>query len=145
MLHANEILVKNTYASVFGNEYLDLLKLFLSFGEVKTYTKNKALFREKDESIGFYWILEGNCKVSKSLDVESEQIITIVGPGDFTGLTACLNDVAYKKECVALQAGAQALFIPKEAFYLWLTKYPGITIPLLKQIESKIDRIIESG
>ncbi len=138
---ADENLVKNTYTTVFNNEYLELLKLFLAFGEVKPFAKNKPLFKEGEVPKGFYWILEGNCKVSLNLDGENEQIITIVGPGDFVGLTSCLNDVPYKKGCASLATGTQALFLPKAAFYQWLAKYPSITIPLLRQIESKIDRI----
>lgn len=141
MLATDSNLICNTYEAVFGSEYQELLKLFLSFGEVKSFPKNKALFLENEEPKGFYWILDGNSKVCKCLDIDNEQIITIVGPGDFTGITACLNDTPYKKSCIALQSGTKALFIPKDAFYVGLAKYPAITLPLLRQIESKIDRI----
>jgi len=141
MLPAENNLVQNTYRAIFGNEYPELLKLFLAHGQVKAFAKGKPLFKENDAPLGFFWILEGNCKICKCLNEEIEQIVTIVGPGDFTGITSCLNDVPYKIGCVALHSSTQALFIPKESFYLWLTKYPGITLPLLKQMDSKIDRI----
>jgi len=141
MLPADTHLVKSTYAAIFGDEYPELLKLFLAFGQVNSYAKNKAIFKELDAPVGFFWMLEGNCKICKCIDKEAEQIITIVGPGDFTGITSCLNDQPYTKGCVSLQGNTQALFIPKEAFYAWLAKHPSITIPLLKQIDSKIDRI----
>ena len=48
MLPAETNLVQNTYKSIFGNEYLELLKLFLAHGQVKTFAKSKALFKENE-------------------------------------------------------------------------------------------------
>ena len=129
------------YQNIFGVEYPELLELFLNCGDVRQYPKNRPLFREGEEAEGFYWILEGTCKICKCFKEEGEQIITIIGPGDFVGLTSCLNDVPYKKGCISMQESTTALFIPKDQFYAWLTKFPTITLPLLRQIELKIDRI----
>ena len=132
---------KTTYNLVFGEEYPELYKLFLAVGDIRTYARGYSLFREGEDAEGFYWILSGHAKICKCLRLDDEQILTLVGPGDFTGLTSCLNGGQYKKGCVAIGGSVQAVYIPKESFLEWFAKHPGLSLPLLKQIDSKIDRI----
>lgn len=132
---------RTTYNSVFGEEYPELFSLFEAEGDLRTFPKGRSLFREGEDAEGFYWILSGHAKICKCLSLEEEQILTLVGPGDFTGLTSCLNGGQYRKGCVAIGGSVQALYIPRVAFLEWFRKHPGLSLPLLKQLESKIDRI----
>ena len=141
MYMSSKTLVKELYVRIFANEYPELLDLFETKGEIKSFSRGRPLFREGEEAEGFFWILEGTCKICKCFRQEGEQIITIVGPGDFVGLTSCLNATSYKKGCVSLQESTLALFIERDAFYSYIAKHPTITLPLLRQIELKIDRI----
>lgn len=134
-------LVKELFVRIFDNEHPELLDLFETKGEIKSFSRDRHLFREGEEAEGFFWILEGTCKICKCFRQEVEQIITIVGPGDFVGLTSCLNATSYNKGCVSLQENTLALFIERDAFYSYLAIHPTITLPLLRQIELKIDRI----
>jgi CRP-like cAMP-binding protein len=99
------------------------------------------LFYQNEISQGFFWVLKGNCKVTRLVAHNQEQIITLLGPGDFAGITSCLNDSGYTKSCYALDDDTVSLFIPKEDFHAYFMKNPGITLALLRQVESKIDRI----
>lgn len=141
MLAVENNLVKSTYSSVFGEEFPELIKLFLAEGDVRTFGKGRSIFREGEDAEGFYWILNGYAKVCKCLKPGDEQIITLVGPGDFVGVSSCLVGGQYKKGCVTLGKSLQALYISREVFLDWFTKHPGISLPVMRQIESKIDRI----
>ena len=141
MYMSSKSLVKDLYVRIFANEHPELLDLFQTQGEIKSFSRGRSLFREGEEAEGFYWILDGNCKICKCFREEGEQIITLVGPGDFVGLTSCLNATPYKKGCVSLQESTTALFVERDHFYTYLAKHPTITLPLLRQIELKIDRI----
>jgi CRP-like cAMP-binding protein len=141
MLTLENNLVKNTYATVFGEEHPDLIKLFLAEGDVRTFGKGRSIFREGEDAEGFYWILNGYAKVCKCLQPGEEQIITLVGPGDFVGVSSCLVGGQYKKGCVVLGRSLQALYVSADVFLEWFTKHPSISLPLMRQIESKIDRI----
>ncbi len=130
-----------TYQQVFGGDYPELYNLFIAEGDLKSFVKGRSLFREGEDAEGFYWILSGHAKVCKCLSTAEEHILTLVGPGDFTGLTSCLNGGRYSKGCVAIGSTVQALYIPREAFLDWFRRHPGLSLPVLKQLESKIDRI----
>ena len=133
--------VVELYKRIFNDRHPELLDLFLNKGEIRPYAKGRALFKEGEDAEGFYWLIEGTCKICKCFKEEGEQIIALAGPGDFVGLTSCLNSTPYKKGCVSLQEGTTAIFVPRESFYAYLAKHPSITLPLLQQIEQKIDRI----
>ena len=141
MLTIENNLVKKTYASIFGEEFPELMKLFLAEGDIRTFGKGRSIFREGEDADGFYWILNGYAKVCKCLQPGEEQIITLVGPGDFAGVSSSLVGGQYKKGCVVLGRSLQALYISSDVFLEWFTKHPSISLPLMRQIESKIDRI----
>ena len=141
MLALDNNIVKETYTTVFGEEFPELLKLFIAEGEMRKFEKGQPIFREGEDADGFYWILEGYGKVCKCLRLDNEQILTLIGPGDFTGVTSCLGGGQYKKGCVAISDETTALFLPRESFFEWFRKHPAISLPLLRQLESKIDRI----
>ncbi len=141
MLALENTLVKETYSTVFGEEFPELLKLFIAEGEIRKYGKGQPLFREGEDADGFYWLVKGYAKVCRCLRPDNEQILTLLGPGDFTGVSSCLSGGQYKKGCIALNGGTQALFLPRESFFEWFRKNPSISLPLLRQLESKIDRI----
>lgn len=134
-------IVKDTYTAVFGEEFPELLKLFIAEGEIRKYDKGQPIFREGEDADGFFWILDGFAKVCKCLRLENEQILTLLGSGDFTGVSSCLSGGQYKKGCIAITDRTLALFLPREAFFEWFRKHPSISLPLLRQLESKIDRI----
>ena len=87
MLAIENDIVKTQYTNVFGDEFPELLKLFISEGEIRSFRKNQPLFKEGEDADGFYWIVSGYAKVCKCLRPDNEQILTLVGPGDFTGVS----------------------------------------------------------
>ena len=141
MLAAANPLFKTTYKAVFGDTSPELFNLFEAEGEFRTFQKGRSLFREGEDAEGFYWILSGHAKICKCLSAEDEQILTLVGPGDFSGLTSSLHGGRYSKSSVAIGGTVQALYIHRDAFLDWFRKHPGLSLPVLKQLESKIDRI----
>jgi CRP-like cAMP-binding protein len=141
MLAVDNNIVKETYATVFGEEFPELLKLFIAEGEIRKFEKGQPIFREGEDAEGFFWILEGFGKICKCFRPDNEQILTLIGPGDFTGVTAFLGGGRYKKDSVSLSDEMIALYLPRESFFEWFRKHPSISLPLLRQLESKIDRI----
>lgn len=141
MLIAELNLVEEIFEDVFGDEFPELLQLFKKHGEYCSYQKGDFIYREKAPTVGFYWILNGCAKVCQCHKQENEQIITLLGRGDFGGITATMNRKPYSKSCIAVDDNTIALLVPHEAFYEWFAKYPVITLPLMRMVEDKIDRI----
>lgn len=133
--------LETTFFEIFGQNHFELLEMLDRYGEYRTLKKGEFLFRENDLPDGFYMILDGFLKVSKSVGEKSEQIIAVLSTGDFSGLSAVMNEHRYLKSTIALEGGASLIYLPKEKFFDWMKKYPTVVIPLLKQLEGKIDRI----
>lgn len=132
---------KTTYSKVFGETHPELFSLFTREGEMRTFARGRSLFTEGEDADGFYWIMKGYAKVCICLGLPDEQILTILGKGDFAGLTSCLNHTQYKKGCYALSGPVTAVYVSRDVFFEWFKTHPSLALPLLKQIESKIDRI----
>jgi len=130
-----------TYDKIFGDEYPLLKEMMRKYGTVKRYKAGEYIIKENNIADGFYWILSGGAKVYVHLSNNAEQIITVLSEGDFVGIAAVMNDHTYRKNAVMMSKTSEVMFIPKDDFYSWMEKNPIVALPILKQIESKIDRI----
>ncbi len=129
------------YNKTFGEDYPALKEMLQIFGKTKKYRAGDFIITENQDADGFYWILKGGAKVFVHLSNNSEQITTVISPGDFVGIEAVMNNHSYRKNAVIVSDRADVMFIPKSDFYAWMEIHPIIALPILKQIESKIDRI----
>lgn len=141
MLIAEAHIVEEIYKEIFQDEFTELYQLFEQKGEFMSFAKGEFIFVEGNSPTGFYWFLSGCSKICTNATLVNEQIITLMGRGDFGGITACMNQKPYAKSCISIDDDTSAIFIPIDAFFTWFAKYPIITLPLLKMVENKIDRI----
>ena len=134
-------ILEEVFFEVFGENHFELLEMLDRHGEKMVFEKGRHIFQEGDAATGFYWVLDGFVKVCKNLDAEHRQIITILSKGDFIGLSAVMNDHAFSKSSIVINKEANVIYMPKVHFMHWIEKFPSVVIPLMKQVESKIDRI----
>jgi CRP-like cAMP-binding protein len=134
-------LIDNLYTSSFHDESPELKKLIKTHGVLQTLSKGDFIIQENTPSSGFYWIVEGAAKVTIQSNKKNEQIVTLLSQGEFVGISAVMNDHEHTKSAQILSSIARVLFIKKEDFLTFMHQYPMVVIPLMKHIESKIDKI----
>jgi len=141
-MHLAEVnIVEDIFKEIFHDDSPELYQLIERAGEFVRFSKGDFVYTEGHVPSGFYWFLSGCSKICVNATMANEQIITLIGRGDFGGITACLNKTPYSKSCVVIDNDTTAIFIPIEAFYDCFAKHPIITLSLLKMVENKIDRI----
>ena len=129
------------YNKIFSDEYPALKEMLERFGSLKRFKTGEFIIQEDNKAEGFYWILSGGAKVFVHLSNKAEQIITVLSEGDFIGIAAVMNDHLYRKNAVVVSADCEVMYIPKDDFFAWMETNPIVALPILRQIESKIDRI----
>lgn len=134
-------LVTTTFEKTFGNTYPELRQLLVEYGEIKSFINGDFIIKEGEFAQGFYWVLKGGAKVSIRTNTKTEQIVTVLSPADFVGISAVMERHVHNKSAYVLSDEAKVLFISQTDFYAFLQTHPMVVLPLLKHIEEKIGRI----
>jgi CRP-like cAMP-binding protein len=96
----------------------------------KDFSRQAAIFREGKEVQGFYVLLTGQIKLTKSSPDGKEYIIRLVGPGETFAEAAVFGDTPYPATAIALE-DCQTLFFPKARFLQHLAASPTLSRNML--------------
>lgn len=96
-----------------------------------TYPAGNMIVMTEDMGATFYVIEEGRVKISLASDNLQEVTISLLGPGDFFGEMAILDDSPRAADVIAL-GDVKLLVVQDDNFLSHLQKYPSISINLLR-------------
>lgn len=103
----------------------------------KRYAAHTLLTVEGGQSDFLYVILSGSVKIYVSDDEGAEVILAFMGPGDFFGEMALIDNGERCASAMTLEP-SQVLSISKTAFRACLTKNPDIAIGLIKTLSGRV-------
>ncbi len=83
--------------------------------EVYNYSKKHLLYKEGQRPRLVYYVISGKIKVSKTHPDGKDFITNIVGPGEFLGYTAVLEEGNYKEDAQVLEE-CELMIIPRDDF-----------------------------
>lgn len=110
----------------------------------RTYPANTVLITEGDSSDSLYVILEGEVKVYVSDPHGKEAILNLMGPGEYFGELALLDD-APRSASVVTMMPTKVMIISKGEFKRCLTTNPELAykliVSLTQQIRSLTDNV----
>ncbi len=110
----------------------------------RTYPANTVLITEGDTTDSLYIILEGEMKVYVSDEQGKEAILNIMGPGEYFGELALLDD-APRSASVMTLVPSKVMIVSKSEFRRCLASNPDLAynliISLTKQIRSLTDSV----
>src|ERR1041384_6102863 len=87
-------------------ELLRTVPIFASLARLTTrrrYPKDSVVFFENEEGDSFFMILEGRIKVTILGDDGREIILSVLGPGDFFGEMALLDNEPRSATAIAIE------------------------------------------
>lgn len=96
-----------------------------------TYPAGNMIVMTEDMGATFYVIEEGRVKISLASDNLQEVTISLLGPGDFFGEMAILDESPRAADVIAL-GDVKLLVVQNDNFLNHLKKYPSISINLLR-------------
>ncbi|KPK46602.1 MAG: hypothetical protein AMJ84_00885 [Acidithiobacillales bacterium SM23_46] len=120
--------------------------LLLQVAQRRTYPRQTLLIQQNDPGERFYLLRKGRAKVHVTEDSGREVILAILGPGDFLGELALIDDAPCSASVTTLEE-SEFVSIGKAEFRKVLASSSGMGLSLLRSLTGRLreaDRQIES-
>ena len=132
---------------------LDLLRTVPIFSELREehvqslarltlrrrYPKDTVVFFENEEGDFFFMILEGRIKVTILGDDGREVILSVLGPGDFFGDMALLDNEPRSASAIAVE-DSELISLHRSDFDALMATNPSITLALVRTLTARLRR-----
>ena len=105
----------------------------------KRYPKDTVVFFENEEGDFFFTILEGRIKVTILGDDGREVILSVLGPGDFFGEMALLDNEPRSATAIAVEE-SELLSLHRSDFQSVLNDNKSITSALIRVLSARLRR-----
>jgi CRP/FNR family transcriptional regulator, cyclic AMP receptor protein len=105
----------------------------------KRYPKDTVVFFENEEGDFFFTILEGRIKVTILGDDGREVILSVLGPGDFFGEMALLDNEPRSATAIAVEE-SELLSLHRNDFQSTLNDNKSITSALIRVLSARLRR-----
>ena len=104
----------------------------------KQFNKGDVIFRENDNSDGFYQLMSGKVGVYVNYGTEEELKLRELEPGQYFGELAALESRRRSATIAALEDNTSVNFIPDKEFAAFFENRPSQIIIVMRQISAQI-------
>ena len=131
-------LKENVLFKDFSDKEIAVLSKYV---EEKTIAAPTPLFLENMKGESMYIVVNGGIKLSKMLSEGEEKTLTTMGPGDFFGEMALIEDGPRSVSAIVIK-DSQVLLIKRTAFEKLMTEAPKVAVRVVIGIYKTLsDRI----
>lgn len=102
----------------------------------RQYDRGEHIFQAGDQP-GLFIVHRGRVKVYRLLESGSEQLIRILGPGEFLGEAAVLSDTEVDQWALALE-DAEVCSIDRRRILAVLTERPSVAVTMLQAVSERL-------
>ncbi|HXF94926.1 MAG TPA: Crp/Fnr family transcriptional regulator [Gemmatimonadales bacterium] len=118
------------------------LQHVLEVARERTYPKNSVILFEDDPGDALYVVSTGQVKVVLIGEDGREVILSVLGPGEFFGEMALIDDEPRSAHVIAME-DSTLIVLRREDFQGILRQSPGIALALLRELSRRLRRIDE--
>jgi CRP-like cAMP-binding protein len=108
----------------------------------RAYPKNSVILFEDDPGDALYVVAQGQVKVVLIGEDGREVILSVLGPGEFFGEMALIDDEPRSAHVIAMEDSA-LLVLRREDFQGILRQSPGLGLALLRELSRRLRRVDE--
>jgi CRP/FNR family cyclic AMP-dependent transcriptional regulator len=108
----------------------------------RAYPKNSVILFEDDPGDALYVVAQGQVKVVLIGEDGREVILSVLGPGEFFGEMALIDDEPRSAHVIAMEDSG-LLVLRREDFQGILRQSPGIALALLRELSRRLRRVDE--
>lgn len=101
------------------------------------YGRGRTIYRAGEPSGGLYIVHIGRVKIYRLSDTGKEQLVRILGPGDFIGELALFSESTHDAYAEAMER-VELCIIGREDFQGFLIKYPAISLKVLAEFSTRL-------
>lgn len=114
-----------------------------SHATTRNFAKRTILINEGDQTSSLYVIISGKVKIYCGDEHGKEIIIATLGPGEYFGEVALIDDAERSASVMTLE-DSNFLVISKEAFKTALSQYPEIAIRLIQEFTHRFRNMTDN-
>jgi CRP-like cAMP-binding protein len=108
----------------------------------RAYPRNSVILFEDDPGDALFVVAEGQVKVVLIGEDGREVILSVLGPGEFFGEMALIDDEPRSAHVIAME-DSSLLVLRREDFQGILRQSPGIAVALLRELSRRLRRVDE--
>ncbi|MFA5576246.1 MAG: Crp/Fnr family transcriptional regulator [Tissierellaceae bacterium] len=134
-----------------GKNCIELVPIFsnLSYDEMleigkitrdRSFEKGEMIYMAGDRGDKLYVIHRGKVKISRITDKGKEQVIRVLGPGEFMGELSLFSNVALKDNGEALEKTTVCI-IDGEKLRSLMKLYPAIALKAMEELSQRLERV----
>ena len=109
-----------------------------------SYPRGQMIYQSGESSKGLYVVHKGSVKVFRISNNGKEQVVRILGPGDFTGELSLFSTSIHDSYAEAIEP-VQICMIGRDDFQQILLKYPNISLKMLTEFSNRLAKTEEQA
>lgn len=115
----------------------DELRALGRTGHVRRFRANEVIFSAGDVGDGFYLLEVGRVQISAVVGNGESRLLASIGPGDFFGEMAVLDD-APRSATAKAEIETEAFFLGREEFLRLLERRPQFALNLIREFSARM-------
>ncbi len=108
--------------------------------ELRRFSEGEVIFSEGDAGDGLYVVESGEVKLSAKLEVSAQHLLSIMGPGDFFGELALLDERT-RSACATASGVCAVYFLSRENVLSLVQRSPKLAMNLLREISARLRQL----
>jgi CRP/FNR family transcriptional regulator len=125
---------------IFSNMNEQELEEIIDISTHKVYNKGDMIYQAGDMSEKLYVVHEGQIKISRLSEDGKEQVIRVLGPGEFLGELALFSHMPMTDFAQALMPTTVCIINGNEIKNR-INKYPNIALKIIEELSKRLERI----
>ncbi len=117
----------------------DEMSEIASITEPRTFLKGEFIYREGDTGGKLYILHTGGVKISRLSSDGKEQVIRVIGPGEFIGELSLFSYLPFTDDAAALENSTMC-FIDGGKLKLLMSKYISIAFKVMDELSKRLER-----
>lgn len=113
------------------------LKFLEGLAKEQRFAAGQPIFQQGDAGLGLFVIGEGAVDIATGLGEGEPRVLSRLGPGDFFGEMAVLEDQPRSASAVAA-SDTRVYFLPRQEFLALVNRSPGLAMTLLREISRRL-------
>lgn len=125
---------------IFDNLSDDEMVEIAKIAQRKEFAKDEMIYMAGDLGDKLYVVNSGKIKVSRISDTGKEQVIRVLGTGDFMGELALFNRSELRDNAIALSDVVMCV-ISADEMKESMRKYPDISIKIMEELSNRLEDV----
>ena len=101
------------------------------------HPRGHTIYHAGDTSDGLYIVHKGRIKIYRLSETGKEQLVRILGPGDFTGDLSLFTESVHEAYAEAIEP-VELCVMSRDDFQQFILKYPAISLKVLSEFSKRL-------